>query len=118
MMELMRVRAVHSWDYRRYLISSILALERTTETERTKALPNPTTASELAYTTRKISANFSNFSAWHYRTKLLPKLWEDQGWGEESEERAMRADEGVFVSRFAARLVNTRANNLLAVDRV
>lgn len=94
----MNVRAVHSWDYRRYLISSILALERTTETERTKALPKPTTASELAYTTRKISANFSNFSAWHYRTKLLPKLWEEQGWGEESEERAKRVDEGPFFS--------------------
>lgn len=31
---------------------------------------------ELRYTQKKIEANFSNFSAWHCRTKILEGIWE------------------------------------------
>lgn len=52
---------VHAWDYRRYILANILK-------------PRPPKA-ELTYTKQKIVANFSNFSAWHQRSKVLSSLW-------------------------------------------
>ncbi|KAJ7261363.1 rab-protein geranylgeranyltransferase [Mycena haematopus] len=54
-------RNFHAWSYRRY----VLAMMPVSRPEVT----------ELAYTTRKIESNFSNFSAWHQRTKILNSLW-------------------------------------------
>ncbi|KAE9394991.1 protein prenylyltransferase [Gymnopus androsaceus JB14] len=56
-----RVVCVLAWSYRRVVLASM-------------PIPRPET-SELAYTTRKIEANFSNFSAWHQRSKVLLSLW-------------------------------------------
>lgn len=52
---------VIAWNYRRYVLSSM-------------PFPLPE-SSELAYTTRKIEASFSNFSAWHQRSKVYTSLW-------------------------------------------
>ncbi|KAF7359357.1 Rab-protein geranylgeranyltransferase [Mycena sanguinolenta] len=54
-------RNFHAWSYRRYVLARMPV-----------ARPE---AAELAYTTRKIESNFSNFSAWHQRTKILTSLW-------------------------------------------
>ncbi|KAK7440205.1 Rab geranylgeranyltransferase [Stygiomarasmius scandens] len=54
-------RNFHAWSYRRYVLASMTTPR------------NPKT--ELAYTKRKIEANFSNFSAWHQRSKVLTLLW-------------------------------------------
>ena len=54
-------RKVHAWNYRRYVLAS-MPDQRPVMTE-------------LAYTTRKISASFSNFSAWHQRSKVYAALW-------------------------------------------
>ena len=53
---------VLAWDYRRYVLASMPVKKPEIE--------------EFAYTTKKIEANFSNFSAWHQRSKIYPLLWE------------------------------------------
>ncbi|KAI0361949.1 rab-protein geranylgeranyltransferase [Trametes cingulata] len=55
------IHIVHAWNYRRYVLAE-MPVKRSE-------------ASELAYTKRKIEANFSNFSAWHQRSKVLASLW-------------------------------------------
>lgn len=51
-----------AWDYRRYVLASLPVKRPESD--------------ELAYTTRKIEANFSNFSAWHQRSKVYMSMWE------------------------------------------
>jgi len=60
-LELIWTMSVHAWNYRRYVLGS---------------MPVPRSeVSELAYTRSKIESNFSNFSAWHQRSKVLSSLW-------------------------------------------
>ncbi|WRT68040.1 uncharacterized protein IL334_005015 [Kwoniella shivajii] len=58
-------RNFHAWDYRRYVLAS-LPIQRPL-------------SDELRYTQSKIESNFSNFSAWHCRTKTLLSIWEKEG---------------------------------------
>lgn len=59
------IATVHAWDYRRYVLRSLPSTFS----------PPRTPLDELRYTRKKIEANFSNFSAWHLRTKLLGDSW-------------------------------------------
>lgn len=59
---------VHGWNYRRYVVKKLKAIA-TNEQEEAAIIKN-----EYNFTTKKIYDNFSNFSAWHQRSKLLPSI--------------------------------------------
>lgn len=50
---------VHCWDYRRIIV----------------ARSKTTLENELNFSTSKITRNFSNYSSWHYRSELLPRIY-------------------------------------------
>ncbi|PWN36867.1 protein prenylyltransferase [Meira miltonrushii] len=101
-------RNFHGWDYRRYIQSqlalpvslrkdyngapfprSLLDADLPTELRKyQEKLAND----ELAYTLAKIESNFSNFSAWHQRSLLLPAIWSSQHLSEQ-QLRAKRDEE-------------------------
>ena len=62
-------RNFHGWGYRRTVIRAV-------ESNGSEAQDFSTsmTKQEFDYTTKMISSNLSNFSAWHNRSKLIPKL--------------------------------------------
>ncbi|KAF9974601.1 hypothetical protein BGZ73_001970 [Actinomortierella ambigua] len=62
-------RNFHGWDYRRYIIRQLDLQDKGNEQ---KILERA--RSEFEFTTTKISQNFSNYSAWHNRSKLLTQL--------------------------------------------
>ncbi|KAL4891956.1 prenyltransferase alpha subunit repeat protein [Aspergillus ambiguus] len=61
-------RNFHGWGYRRFVVES---LEKLTD-KQTGAVSM--TQSEFDYAKKMIGTNLSNFSAWHYRTKLIQRV--------------------------------------------
>jgi len=63
-------RNFHAWGYRRHVVNQL----------ESSALGGVSMAeSEFSYTDRMTRANLSNFSAWHRRSKLIPRLLDERG---------------------------------------
>ncbi|CAO3643970.1 unnamed protein product [Cunninghamella blakesleeana] len=58
-------RNFHGWSYRRYVATQLCNSTSSIDTILKK---------EFDFTTEKIKQSFSNYSAWHQRSKLLPRI--------------------------------------------
>ncbi|KAL6860637.1 Rab geranylgeranyltransferase [Amphichorda felina] len=68
-------RNFHAWDYRRIVVAKLESPQL-----RGKSMAKD----EFAYTTRMIRLNLSNFSAWHNRSQLIPRLLDERGANDET----------------------------------
>ena len=86
-------RNFHGWGYRRKVIS---------ELESPKLNGKSMVESEFKYTTKMINApnGLSNFSAWHNRSKLIPRLLDER----DADDAARRQflDDGKTTSLFGS----------------
>ncbi|KAI3407053.2 BET4 [Candida oxycetoniae] len=65
-------RNFHGWQYRRFVVEN-LEIQKTGNDKELEILN--LNLKEFEYTTSKIQHDFSNFSAWHNRTKLIPIIY-------------------------------------------
>lgn len=63
-------RNFHGWSYRRLVVGQL---------ESSKLQGKSMVETEFEYTTKMVKAHLSNFSAWHYRSKLIPRLLIERG---------------------------------------
>ncbi|KAJ1680286.1 ATP-binding cassette long-chain fatty acid transporter pxa2 [Spiromyces aspiralis] len=88
---------IHGWDYRRRVVE---------ELKRTSDEPDQIDRDEFEYTTTKIMQDFSNHSAWHNRSKLLPSMLGQQG---SEAERLLTTRQGIawFLSETEVEMIKT-----------
>lgn len=65
-------RNFHGWGYRRTVVASLERLQRA------NGQGGSMVEDEFAYTTRMIYSGLKNFSAWHNRSMLIPKLLDER----------------------------------------
>ncbi|XXZ98109.1 Rab geranylgeranyltransferase [Meyerozyma guilliermondii] len=75
-------RNYHCWQYRRFVINNMEEDTLLESSESSNSGQKEARAllriniEEYKFTTSKINKNISNFSAWHNRTKLIPKIYD------------------------------------------
>ncbi|KAK7544605.1 uncharacterized protein J3D65DRAFT_563914 [Phyllosticta citribraziliensis] len=79
-------RNFHGWSYRRFVVARLEALP--SEDGQKTSMTEP----EFEYTTKMINTNLSNFSAWHNRTKLIPRLLDERSADEETRRKFLKAE--------------------------
>ncbi|RBR10787.1 uncharacterized protein FIESC28_09318 [Fusarium coffeatum] len=63
-------RNFHAWGYRRFVVAKLESVDLQGKSMVEK---------EFEYTTKMIKSNLSNFSAWHNRSQLIPRLLQERG---------------------------------------
>ncbi|KAK0661874.1 Geranylgeranyl transferase type-2 subunit alpha [Lasiodiplodia hormozganensis] len=76
-------RNFHGWNYRRLVVSNLEQLDG-----QHTSMVEP----EFEYTTKMIKTNLSNFSAWHNRSKLIPRLLDERNADGEARQKFMKSE--------------------------
>ena len=73
-------RNFHGWGYRRTVVAALECEGLAAEADGKEGTKQQSRAEpEFEYTTKMIHANLSNFSAWHNRSKLIPRVLTERG---------------------------------------
>ena len=86
-------RNFHGWGYRRTVVAALESSSLDAD-----GATHSMTEEEFKYTTRMIESNLSNFSAWHNRSKLIPRLLDER----KADDTTRRSflDKGSLLRRF------------------
>ncbi|KAF2089903.1 geranylgeranyl transferas-like protein type II alpha subunit [Saccharata proteae CBS 121410] len=81
-------RNFHGWNYRRIVVAQLESLPVPSAEGRGASMVEE----EFEYTTKMIRTNLSNFSAWHNRSKLIPRLLAERNATEEVRRDFLRSE--------------------------
>ncbi|KAF2017030.1 geranylgeranyl transferas-like protein type II alpha subunit [Aaosphaeria arxii CBS 175.79] len=69
-------RNFHAWSYRRFVVAQLDRIQSGSIAD--AEAPKSMIELEFEYTTKMIKINLSNFSAWHNRSRLIPRLLDER----------------------------------------